>query len=80
MQNLPRTNYDSRVPVVGDFVCVGIYATYPCRLAEYENFPRNAFLKCLYSVGVKTDSERRIESLLSSPINVQRMVYCQWQS
>ena len=55
MHNLPKTNYDSRVPVVDDFVCVGIFAnkvwTIPCRLAEYRNFPRNAFLKCLSSVG-----------------------------
>ena len=37
-------------------------------LAEYKNFP----LKCLSSVGFKTDSE--------SPNTVQRMVHCQWQT
>ena len=56
MHNLPRTNYDSRAPVV---FCVrwNVFANkmwaIPCHLAEYKNFP----LKCLSSVGFKTDSE-----------------------
>ena len=59
MHNLPKTNFDFRVPVVDVFVCVGIFANskmwrIPWGLAEYKNIPP---LKCFSSIGFKTDSE-----------------------
>ena len=88
LHNLPRTNYDSRDPVVDDFVCIGIFAiTSTSRReqfefhaqAEYKNFSRNASMKMLVLTR-RQDGFRRIKLLPLSPIIVQRLVHCQWQT
>ena len=85
LHNLPRTSYDFRDPMVDDFVCVGILFANSTRReqfhdqTEYKKFSRNASLKMLVLIR-RQDGFRRIESLLSSPNIVQRMVHCQWQT